>query len=305
MSFDQFKNAFNNLLQRGSQALQGLDQRAHGWLGLLARAGSAALNPGSAITAAAIAYFALFSIFPLILASVAIASLPLGAFLSEQFILGHIEFIAPALGQLLGPNIGQIIRLRGAVTVAALLGLVWSGSTVFNMLNQTMSDLWGYKRVRPLWKRRGLAILVVLAITGPLLIFASFGSSLLATLFSLLPLKSPALLQVTGLLVALILNIALFELLYVIFPHGRATWQQLLAGSIAAGILWEAAKQAFLAFVSSYVSAYNLVYGSVAAIIAFLTWAYLSGLIFLFGAYTNLYYHQRLQQTNDDKAGGR
>jgi len=51
-----------------------------------------------------------------------------------------------------------------------------------------------------------------------------------------------------------------------------------------------------LFFVSTYISVSNLVYGSVTAIIAILTWAYLSCLIFLFGAYLNVSYYQQRQQ---------
>ena len=64
-------------------------------------------------------------------------------------------------------------------------------------------------------------------------------------------------------------------------------------------LLWELAKKAFLSFVSTYISVSNLVYGSVAAIIAILTWAYLSGLIFLFGAYLSVSYFQLKQQQKE------
>ncbi|HQX02104.1 MAG TPA: hypothetical protein PLQ94_08335, partial [Anaerolineales bacterium] len=55
-------------------------------------------------------------------------------------------------------------------------------------------------------------------------------------------------------------------------------------------------------FVTSYISASNLVYGSVAAIIAILTWAYLSGLIFLFGAYLSVAYFQLRQRQKESVA---
>jgi uncharacterized BrkB/YihY/UPF0761 family membrane protein len=51
--------------------------------------------------------------------------------------------------------------------------------------------------------------------------------------------------------------------------------------------------------VSTSLSASNLVYGSVAAIIAFLAWAYLSGLIFLFGAFLSVAYFQLKQQKQE------
>jgi hypothetical protein len=69
--------------------------------------------------------------------------------------------------------------------------------------------------------------------------------------------------------VAILLDVALFMVLYSLLPHGVSTWREILPGAIGAGLLWEIAKKAFLFFVSTYISVYNLIYGSVAAIIAF------------------------------------
>ncbi len=98
---------------------------------------------------------------------------------------------------------------------------------------------------------------------------------------------------------AILLDVTLFMVLYMILPHGASTWREILPGAIGAGFLWELAKKAFLSFVSAYISISNLVYGSVTAIIAFLVWAYLSGLIFLFGAYLSVAYLQRKQRQKE------
>jgi YihY family inner membrane protein len=75
-------------------------------------------------------------------------------------------------------------------------------------------------------------------------------------------------------------------------PHAAASRRVIFIGALGAGLLWELAKKGFLLFVTEYISVTNLVYGSVAAIIALLTWAYVSGLIFLFGAYLCVSYNQ-------------
>ena len=67
-----------------------------------------------------------------------------------------------------------------------------------------------------------------------------------------------------------------------------------------AGLLWELAKTAFLLFVSTYISISNLIYGSVAAMLAFLAWAYLSALILLFGAYLSVSYYRLKQQQREE-----
>jgi membrane protein len=87
--------------------------------------------------------------------------------------------------------------------------------------------------------------------------------------------------------------------IYIMLPHGASTWREILPGAIGAGLLWELAKKTFLFFVSTYLSVSNLVYGSVAAIFAFLVWAYLSGLIFLFGAFLSVSYYQLKQQKQE------
>ena len=89
------------------------------------------------------------------------------------------------------------------------------------------------------------------------------------------------------------------RVLYIMLPHAASTWREILPGAIGAGLLWELAKKTFLFFVSTYISVSNLVYGSVAAIVAILTWAYLSGVIFLFGAYLSVSYYQRRQQQHE------
>jgi len=285
------------LLEQGFQRVHRFDERTHGWLGMLAVAARHALQPDSVITAAAIAYFAIFSLFPLTLLSVAIASFSLGSLMDQQLAIQRLEFIAPALSQLLGKNIDEIILARGPLTVVALVSLIWSASTIFHMLTGTLNEIWGIERSRPFWKRRGLAILLILVFVGPILILASFAGSLIGNLLTGFPDQLIQIVSGASLALAILLDIALFMVLYLMLPHAASSWREILPGAIGAGFLWELAKRAFLFFVSTYVSVSNLVYGSVAAIIAILTWAYLSGLIFLFGAYLNVAYcHKRQQQ---------
>jgi membrane protein len=287
------------LWQQGIRRAHRLNERTHGWLGVLVGAAREALKPDSAITAAAIAYFAIFSLFPIILLSISIASFTLGPLMDQQLIVQKLEFIAPALGQLLGQNIDEIIRARGSVTIVALVGLIWSASTIFYVLTGTLNEIWGIKRNRPVWKRRGLAILFVLAFVGPALFLASFAGSMITNLRTWLPDQIIPIEGGISFVVAILLDIALFMVLYIMLPHGASTWREILPGAIGAGLLWELAKKAFLLFVSTYISVSNLVYGSVAAIIAFLVWAYLSGIIFLFGAFLSVTYYQLKQQLKE------
>jgi membrane protein len=281
--------------QWGLGRARSFDERTYGWLGMLAWAAREATKPESSIAAAAIAYFSLFSLFPLILLSISIASFSLGSLIDQHLVVQRLEFVAPALGQLVGQNIDEIIRARGPITIVALVSLIWSASTIFYTLTGTLDKIWDDKHSRPVWKRRGLAILFVLTFVGPILFLASFVSSMIANLLTWMPALNLPIGDGVSFVVAILLDISLFMLLYILLPHADATWREILPGAMGAGLLWELAKKAFLLFVSTYISISNLVYGSVAAIFAILTWAYLSGIIFLFGAYLSLLYYQRKQ----------
>jgi membrane protein len=287
------------LWQQGIRRAHRLNESTHGWLGLLAGSAREAMKPDSAITAAAIAYFSLFSLFPLTLLSISIATFSLGPLLDQHLVVQRLEFVAPALGQLLGQNFDDIVVVRGPVTVFALLGLIWSSSTIFYMLTSTLNRIRGIERSRPLWQQRGLAIMVVLAFVVLSLFLVSFAGSMIAALRTLLPDHIIQIVGGIGMGLAILLDVVLFLVLYLMLPHGASTWREILPGAIATGLLWELAKKAFLFFIATYISASNLVYGSVAAIIAFLTWAYLSGHIFLFGAYLNVSYYQLKQKKTE------
>jgi membrane protein len=275
-----------------------LNKSTHGWLGIVSSAVRETLKPNTAISAAAIAYFALFSLFPFIMLCISIASFKLSSWMNEQFILKELEFIVPALGKLLGNNIDSIILARGPVTSIALVGLIWSASTIFYMFNQTLNDIWKNIRGRPVWKRRGLAILFVLAIIGPAFFLASLTGSIITYIRIWIPVQNILIGNGINSIAAILIDVLIFMILYSIFPHGAATWHEILPGAIGAGLFWELAKKGFLFFISTYLSVSNLVYGSVTAIIAVLVWAYLSGLIFLFGAFLSVAYYQYKQQLN-------
>jgi len=287
------------LWQQGIRSANRINELTRGWLWMLASAVNGALKPDTAILAAAIAYFALFSLFPITLLSISIASFSLGPSVDRQLIIQRLEFIAPALGQLLGQNIDEIIAARGPVTSIALAGLIWSASTVFYTFTHALNEIWGVKQRRAVWKRRGLAILFVLIFVGPTLFLASFTGSVIAHLRTLFPNPIISMGGEVSLVLAILLDVALFMVLYMMLPHGASTWREILPGAMGAGFLWELAKKAFLSFVATYISVSNLVYGSVASILAFLAWAYLSGLIFLFGAYLSVSYFQLKQQQKE------
>ncbi len=261
------------------------------WIRLVGRALAAAFAPESQLVASSIGYYTLFSLFPLILFVFALAAKWLDPILTEARIIAELEFVAPGLESLLGENLQNLTDARGPVTGVAAIMLIWSASNVFNVITRTMDRIWGadINHRRSVWRHRTLAIIMVLTVTTVLLLASTVEGTILTILNNLVPEALQGIGPFTDGFWAIFLNVILFALLYYFIPHVTINWREVLPGAILAGVFWQLAKVLFLYFVSVYLSRSNLIYGSVGAIIAFLTWTYFSAIILLFGAYLNRY----------------
>jgi len=159
------------------------------WGGLVVRSLQDALAPESQLIASSIGYFTLFSLFPLALLVIALASNWLDPLLAETRIVAELEFVVPGLNELLGENLQNLAAARGPVTGIAALVLVWSASSVFNVVTRAMDRIWGadINHRRSVWRHRTLAVIMVLIITGLLLLASTIEGTILTIINSLLP----------------------------------------------------------------------------------------------------------------------
>ena len=290
---NQIQSTIAKAEDRGRQGLKWLDVRTDGWFLLLFEALRDVLAFKSSLYAAATAYFTLYSIFPLILLTLGIASFWFKPYVDSQTILEQFEFIVPALNDLLGQNLEQLFDSRGAITRLSAVILVWSASSIVYMLTRAMDAIWEEVMVRPAWRHRALAIIFTIAISILLLIGSFTWSVVVPILNRALPDRLIDVSAYVGVMGSAFLSVVVFTLLYRMLPHARLEWVDVVLGAVIAGALWEVAKHGFLFFVTNYLTLSNLVYGSMTAIIAFLTWAYISMLIFLYGAHVNVRYRRR------------
>jgi membrane protein len=90
--------------------------------------------------------------------------------------------------------------------------------------------------------------------------------------------------------VSYLITVTLFVLVYRFMPRAEVTLRDTLPGAFLAGLLWEIAKYTF-AWSLQYFH-YDQIYGSVGAVVAVLTWSYVSSLILLFGAQLTAVFHR-------------
>lgn len=251
------------------------------------------------ILAAALAYYTLFSIFPLILGLVAIASFFLpenGA--RDNFVQG-IAAQFPGSARFIETTVEQVIAGRGAATVVATLGLVWSASGVFGALTLSLDRITGSRKPRGLIASTLLALGLVFGV-GILFIISLVASTLLSVTFTTqIPVISmrlidvPLLYPLVGLVVPLVITFFAFGFLYHFVPSEHPAWHNVWAGAALAAIAFEIAKQVF-AFYLSAIANFNAVYGSIGAVIGLLAWAYYASIVILIGAEFNAVLTRRL-----------
>ena len=278
------------LRKRAGRIYASLDRELGEWLSLLRATGRGFQNDDGPTMAAAIAYYALFSFFPVVLLMVTVSSFFFSSATAQKEVIAWAERYIPTSGDLIRANISQVLRVRGTVSMVALLGLLWSASSVFTALDRAINKAWDVTELRPFWRQKLLAFSMIVGAGGLLLV-----SIVSTTFFSVirrlrLPLAGwqlfgqgsmfPSLLST---LLPVILTLLIFLLLYKILPNTTVRWSDVWLGALLTGLGWELAKYLFTWYLANFAS-YNLVYGSVALIIAFLAWSYYTGLILVLGA---------------------
>lgn len=275
------------------------NQRREGWPGIFLSALRQTISPESSMVAAAIAYFALFSFFPLVFFTTVIVGTWLEPILDRSQILAQLDFVAPALAYLLENQLERIVGVEQTVTGVALVSLLWSSSSIFYVLTRTLNRIWGASSRRPVWQHRGIAVLTVLIISSVLLSASITYSTVVSFLEVLMPSQLKQLSGLGSQIAALGVDILLFGLIYRFLPRFPVEWRDVWLGAVGAGILWEVVKRAFFFYTTNYLAQPNLtelIYGSVVTIIAFMAWSYASSLIFIFGAYLNVAYRERRER---------
>jgi membrane protein len=265
---------------------------SQGTLGIVVDAARSFHHAKATEGAAAIAYYALFSLFPLLFFVVAIGSSFLKSQSIQQQILAFMTEALPTARELVQKNMEHMLEIRGTVGLLGTIGLAWSATNVFNALAHNINRAWREAGGHNFLKGRLIALVIAGSLIGLLFILAMF----LTTAFNLLPeLSVPLLGDVSiyrtwlwSILIRLIpwlLMYGTFLFLYWWVPNTKVRWSEANWGALVATIAWEFTRAGFIWYLNSGLARYQLVYGSLGAVVALMLWIYLSILIVLFGAH--------------------
>jgi membrane protein len=237
---------------------------------------------GCAVLSQALAFNAIFAVFPLVMLAVAALGFVYGSDRGQAQVLALITTVAPGVRDVVSSNLQHIVENRGLSGLLAIVALVWSGKNLFQTVAYTLDRALDIPKGRPLLKDilfaivtlPILAVLLVVATALPLAIsivvqHGGFRHSVVWT-------------QVAGYGTGILLVFIVTLLLYDFLPNRRMGLAFGIPGAIFTTTAWEIAQIAFGIY-STHVD-YTKVYGALAALAILLLWFYYMGSIFLFGA---------------------
>jgi len=249
-------------------------------------------------SAAAMSYFGLMALFPALLLLLAISN-KLAA--GSQMLAQAVD-VYPGSSKFLRNTIGAFSELGFGALVTCVILVLWAGSWVFAVVERALNRIW-QATSRTFWHGRALTIGMV-GVVGLLLSLSVMITSLLVAMREMAVRLSPRQIARYPLLSSVgsgfwqvifaagsyLITVGLFVLIYRLLPRAEVTLRDTLPGAFLAGLLWELAKYIF-AWGLGYFH-YDQIYGSVGAVVAVLTWSYVSSLIMLFGAQLTAVFHR-------------
>jgi membrane protein len=265
------------------------------------------VNSNDLTHAAAIAYYALLSLFPFLLLIIAILRSVAGEDADDR--VAVISFVF----QYFPPRVGDFVRgwlndpLADALPtgVAGGLALMWASLGVFGAVTSAVNEAWGVERQRSFLKHRLVSFLMLVAagvvmVTALLLVSAVtaarapwFGE--LATRFRWLA----ALQTLTFDYLATILFILGVGLVFYFIPNTKTRFRDVWVGAILTGALWRLALDGFSWYLA-HNSQLTHIHKSIAAVVIFLLWIYVSSIILMYGVEFTASYARLRRRRPDD-----
>ena len=270
---------------------------------------------------AALAYYTVFSIVPLLVIIIAMVGLVFGQEAAQSYILEQIKGL---VGEQSAEAIKEMIERANKpsqgmlATVIAIATLLLGASGLFGQLQDALNTIWGVeaKQGRGIWgiiKDRFLSFMAVLG-TGFLLLVSLVLSAVLSAMGKLFEAWLPGpeiILQILNFAVSFAVITGLFAMMFKILPDANIAWRDVGVGAAMTALLFTIGK--FLIGLYLGKSDVGSAYGAAGSLVILLVWVYYSTQILLFGAeFTQVYatrYGSRITPTEnavatDDKSKG-
>jgi membrane protein len=246
------------------------------------------INGNDLTHAAAIAYYALLSLFPFLLLAISM----LGSITADEAdrlaVLTFVFRYFPTQVDFVRAQLDAFTATRVQVGIGGALALIWASLGVFGAITSAVNEAWGVEKQRSFLRHRMVSFVMLVASGGVLIVAlvlvsaveiaeASWFGAMLARFEWLIALQS-----LTLAYSATILLIVGVGLIYYFIPNAKTRFRDVWVGAVLTGVLWRLAFSGFSWYIGRS-GRLTLIHGSVAAVVVFLLWVYVSSVIMMFG----------------------
>ena len=239
--------------------------------------------------AASVSYYAILSLFPLVLGLTAIVGIVADSPDQQEQVVDFIVDYLPGSETFVRDSIGGVVKFRTVTGIISILSLFWAGSAVFGSITRVVNRAWDVLKDPPFYKNKprqlamaaGISLLfwTSVSLSGGIYWAASIevggstleglvGSEVISVLLRIPP---------------LVMTIIIFSVIYKILPNAETQWRYIWLGIIVAAALFEGCKYLFLWYLGNFAQ-YDQVYGNIASVVVLMVWAYVSAFILILGA---------------------
>ena len=252
------------------------------WRGVKGFYNSAALTFASSI-----AYSALLSLFPFFLLAFSIIARVTSSDADRQSVLNFVLKYFPQKFAFVDQQLQALQQAGFRLGVAGSLLMTWAAMGVFGAITSAVNHAWGVDKQPSFFKHKLISFVMlllasVLLVAGLALVSAvnlaesSWFADVVAHVPVLLKLQGIALKWATMLIFILVVG-----LIFYFVPNAQVRFRDVWVGAVVTGLLWRAALAGFSFYVGD-MSRFS-VHGSIAAVVVFLLWIYVSAVILLYG----------------------
>jgi membrane protein len=251
--------------------------------------------------ASSIAYYSLLSLFPFFLLAFSIVAGVTSSDTDRDAVLRFVFRYFPRQFDFVTVQLAELQRAQVRLSVAGSALMIWAAMGVFGAVTSAVNHAWGVEK-QPSYFKHKLISFVMLVVAGLLLmvglaavsainvVSASWFAGVIEATPRLYVLQSFAVRWATT-----VLFIFVVGLVFYFVPNAKVRFRDVWVGAVLTGLLWQAALAGFSTYVRD-LSRFS-VHGSIAAVVVFLLWIYVSAVILLYGvevtaAYARLRRHR-------------
>jgi membrane protein len=242
--------------------------------------------------AAALTYYSVLALFPAMIALVSLLGVVGQGQSTVDALLGIVRDVGPSsAADTIEPTLQELTKSQGAglALILGLAGALWSASGYVGAFGRAMNRIYEIGEGRPIWKLRPVMLLVTLVsvvLVAAALIILVVSGPIAESVGNVIGLGSTAVLvwNIAKWPVLAVIIVVVVALLYWATPNIRQPkFRWVSVGALVAIVTWLIVSALFGFYVANF-SSYDKTYGSLAGVIVFLLWLWITNLALLFGA---------------------